>query len=324
MRVRAAATLVLGATLWAAEPPKPATTVTPAAEVEIQTFVVQDKALKPISTDKAKLAVGKKGGIKKKVTLTPGKKSKATGSMDVDVKIVVSPTASTTVGVELEIESTATAPGAKAPVATRMKVTLDESATKLLNVYEYEPFGARVMATIKAHNTDPIVVVEGLNPGKGPALAPSTKDLKPVSFQVDIKRIENGEPVYEEQPSLVTWVGKPANYEITYQIPIEMVPSQTEKGKGDVRYATEKAQIALVPSSITEPEMRLDAHVKSVIYQGSDLQNGFAIDRTVPFIVKHGESFELYAIYGQDDVQHLDSSKRAKASGYIFRVTPTF
>lgn len=289
--------------------------VVAAATVEIQTVVVQDKATRPLGSDKAVLEMGKRGGVKKHVSLKPGPKSKAKATLEVDVAVLATPVSATSLAVELEIETIAKAAGAATPVRSKMRVTLEPGGVKFVNVFSDDVLGASVNAFIRAEQAEPVVRLPTSS-------APAEKTVtlgQPVAFEVKVKRVESGEEVYGEDVTLNTYMGRPAAYQMVQDVPTEVVASK--EGPGSIVYSSEKAQLVLTPRRWAGAEIEVDVQVVGSLLRGSDLVNAHQMDRTVSQRVAAGRTFSIYAIYGRDDLVSLPAAERASASGYIFEIT---
>lgn len=289
--------------------------VSAAADVSIRTFIVQDKISRPIATDQATLAVGRRGGVRKQLELAPGKKSKAESGASVEVAVLVTPLSASAVAVELVIETIAKPRAGGEATRSRIVVTLEAGASKLVNVYEDPELGANVMAMVEAKRAEPVVHVEV------PKAAASTV-LRSVQFQVVVKRLAEGEEVYSETATLNTWLGKQTGYETGMDVPTEVVAS--EDGPGSVTYASERAEIRIVPKAVKGPDLEIEVELRANLHQGADLASAYPVDGTVTLRVKRAQSFRVYAIFGQKEILAIEPALQAVASGYVFEVVPSF
>ena len=286
--------------------------VVPAAEVKIETFVVQNKTSRPLGKDNATLPLGKKGAIQK-VVKGPN------GDDIVDIAIVVTPVSSSYVAVDLEIQTLARPRfGDRTVVRNAIAVSLSPGAGKFVNVYDHPDLDLTVNAFVSATEAAPEVTLPDVEPKK-----PEGATLgQPVQFHVTLTRLAEGEAVYSENVTLNTWIGRSATYEMGHDVPKEVILDRD--GQGKILYSSESARLTLAPLGFDGADLRVKAEIEGEIYRGSNLVNSYRVDDTASPRVRSGTPFELFAIYGMTGVTSLDPATRAEASGYVFEVIPRY
>ena len=117
-------------------------TVTESADVTIKTFIVQDKKTKSVASDEARLPVRRKGGIKKLVTLKPGKQGRGKPPVAVEMAVLVEPIVITSLAIDARITVLARKKGKDGEgkpfkvLKHQLQVTLKPMDTKLVHVFE--------------------------------------------------------------------------------------------------------------------------------------------------------------------------------------------